>query len=171
MPTTVWIEILKLGAQFVGALVIARIAVSWALRRYKSEKVWERRLGAYVEALASLGEMRLVVGRWHDELIMARELPEGQGATQRDRYQAARRRLEEGVATAALLLPSPSAAVLAGLDRELEKSRKGQDQVDDLDAQYAVLDRTIIELTAQGRQELGTEFRKRVAQSGSSPRA
>ena len=168
MPPTIWIEILKLAAQFSGALVIARLAVTWALRRYKSEKLWERRLGAYVDTLAALGEMRLVVGRWHDELISARQANDEQSAAQLSRYQAARRRLDEGVATAALLLPPSSARLLTGLDRDIERSRKGQDQVEDLDAQYGVLDRTIVELTAQGREELGTEFRKRL-EGGSSP--
>ena len=44
----VGLELAKLAAQFFGALVVARLAVGWALRRYKTEKTWERRLAAAV---------------------------------------------------------------------------------------------------------------------------
>jgi hypothetical protein len=154
----VGLELAKLAAQFLGALVVARLAVGWALRRYKTEKTWERRLAAYVDALAALGEMRLVVGRWYDELITDRTVTDEQSAGQLARYQAARRRLDEGVAVAALLLPSESSGLLAGLDRALEASRIGHDQVDDLDRQYGVLDRALKELTRQGRAALGADF-------------
>lgn len=154
----VGLELAKLAAQFLGALVVARLAVGWALLRYKGEKTWERRLAAYVDGLAALGEMRLVVGRWHDELITDRPVSDEQSAAQFTRYQAARRRLDEGVAVAALLLPPESAGLLAGLDRSLEASRAGRDQVDDLDRQYGVLDQAMKEFTRQGRAALGAEL-------------
>jgi hypothetical protein len=159
----VGLELAKLAAQFFGALVVARLAVGWALRRYKAEKTWERRLAAYVDALAALGEMRLVVGRWYDELITDRAVSDEQSAAQTVRYQAARRRLDEGVAVAALLLPFESSGFLAGLDRSLEASKSGHDQVDDLDRQYGVLDQAMKELTRQGREALGADFVPRPA--------
>lgn len=162
----VGLELAKLAAQFLGALVVARLAVGWALRRYKTEKTWERRLSAYVDGLSALGEMRLVVGRWHDELITDRHVSDEQSAAQLTRYQAARRRLDEGVAVAALLLPTESAGLLAGLDRSLEASRAGHDQVDDLDRQYGVLDQAMKEFTRHGRAALGADF---VTQTATRP--
>jgi hypothetical protein len=151
-------EAIKLGAQFIGALVVARLAVNWALRRYKSEKTWERRLAAYVDGVTALSEMRLVVGRWMDEIENHREPPEEVTARQRDRYQTAHRRLEEGVAAALLLLPGETADLLSGLDRRIERASRGENQHDDLDAEYGVLSETLNSLIRLGRSNIGHEI-------------
>lgn len=152
-------EAIKLSAQFIGALVVARLAVNWALRRYKSEKTWERRLAAYVDAVAALSEMRLVVGRWMDEIENRREPSVEVTAKQRDRYQSARRRLEERMAAALMLLPGETADLLSGLGRKIEKAHQGEDEHTDLDAEYVVLSGTLSSVIELGRANLGPEIR------------
>jgi hypothetical protein len=36
-------EVIKLIIQFIGALLIARLTVQWAMGRFKSEKNWDAR--------------------------------------------------------------------------------------------------------------------------------
>ena len=44
LPTDWLFQTIKMAAQLVGALLIAGVAVKWALERYKKEKSWEERL-------------------------------------------------------------------------------------------------------------------------------
>jgi hypothetical protein len=151
-------ETIKLGMQFGGALLIARLAVSWALKRYKSEKAWERKLAAYVDAVTALSEMKLVVGRWIDELEQRRSTSPDWDEIQYKRYQAARRRLDEGVATALLLLPAKTTKVLTGLTRSIDSCKQGQDQHLELENEYDVLNQALKQVIEFGRENLGPEL-------------
>jgi hypothetical protein len=152
---TIILEVAKLITQFVGAIVIARLAVTWALNRYKSEKTWERRLAAYVDVVSALSEMRLIVGRWYDEVILRHDVPSEQDAAQRERYQVSKRRFDEGIAAALLLLPKEVSESLSEIERGIERSRKGVSEEEDLDNLYGVLDDGLKRLVVNGRRILG----------------
>jgi hypothetical protein len=152
---TVAIEVCKLLAQFTGAWIIAKLAVSWALKRYKSEKTWERQLAAYVDAIAALSEMRRVVGSWSHELSAQVLVTSDPDISQRDRYRSSKRRLEEGIAAALLLLPPKTADVLAGLDLYVDSIRTEAEQVRELNRQYDALNDTLSKLINEGRRVLG----------------
>mgnify|MGYP005990694333 CR=1 FL=1 len=79
---TITFEVVKLGAQFSGALVVARLAVNWALRRYKSEKIWERQLAAFSDSVSALAHLRKVL---HAEIDQFEE--QGGSHIDRDLYQ------------------------------------------------------------------------------------
>ena len=150
-----WLEIAKLALQFLGALAVARVAVTWALARYKSEKMWERRLAAYIDAISALSEMRLVLGHWFDEAITDREPTPEEAANQQARFMSAKRRVEDGIATARLLLPAKTASQLATFEREFERAKRGETWEEDLDNQIGVVSATLNLLIEQGRVSLG----------------
>jgi hypothetical protein len=151
-------ETIKLVIQFGGAMLIAKLAVSWALKRYKSEKAWERKLAAYVDAVTVLSEMKLVVGRWIDELEQRRSASTDWDEMQYKRYQSARRRLDEGFATALLLLPAKTTDVLTELDRSIDSCKQGYDQYLDLENEYHVLSQALKRVIEFGRENLGPEL-------------
>jgi hypothetical protein len=148
-------EVAKLAAQFVGALAIAWLTVRWALTRYKSERTWERKLSAYADAVASITEMQAVVGEWFDEAVEDREATEDQQAFQQQRFQTARRRLDESIAAALLLLPKEAADLLHKLKRDLEATRQANTLEQHLDDQYGILQKARAALIDQGRETLG----------------
>jgi hypothetical protein len=147
-------EIAKLAAQLIGAGFIAWLTVSLALGRFKKEKLWERQLSAYAEAVASLAEMRLLVGGWFDQAAEHRDLPPELEATQRTQYQAARRRLDEAIATGQLLFPKEVAAQLAVIPKEMESANHQDSYLEHLDTLYGVLDTSLSQLIASGRNQL-----------------
>ena len=149
------LEVARLAAQLIGALVVARYAVNWALTRYKSEKTWEQRLLAYVSTIVALSEMRLVVGQWIAELEQHRDPPEDVQESQRERYNTAKRRLDEGSATARLLLPAPVSDLLDGIDKTMRRLPRTHDQYADLNNQYSVIDDNLHALIRMGRATLG----------------
>lgn len=140
--------------QFGGALVIAWVTVRWALRRYKSEKTWERRLAAYVEAATAIGEMQTIVGRWFDQAVECREPSEELQSLQTDRFRAAKRRLDESEAAALLLLPTETSTLLSNLRKNLESGRRADSWQEHLDDQYAMLAKALTDLIDQGRTNL-----------------
>lgn len=147
------IEAVRLAAQLVGAILVARLAVRWALARYKTEKTWERRLSAYVDVVTALSEMKLVVGLWIDAIEQAHR-PRTDEPEQRERYRSAKRRLDEATATAQLLLPSTTSKRLLTLDLEMEKAKRFKDQYEDLNNQYAVIEEALSGVIAEGRADL-----------------
>lgn len=156
--SNVLFELVKLVAQLVGAIAVARLAVQWALRRYKTEKAWERRLDAYVAAVRCIADMRLVIGQWIDEEIEARPSQPVKELLQKERYAQSLRQLEEGIAAGLLLLPESTTKLLAGLEGKLKRARAMQSYVEDLEAQYAILNDALAALIADGRHVLGPEI-------------
>lgn len=114
-------QIVTLVAQFACALIIAKLAVNWALARYKSEKIWERQLAAYADVVSAIADRKVVVDRWVFEIEERTHPSEEHQDAQRRRYRAARQRFEDGVAMARLLLPDSTSTALAELERRLDQ--------------------------------------------------
>jgi hypothetical protein len=147
-------ELVKLAIQAAGAIFVARLAVRWALNRYKEEKTWERQLTAYADVLAALGEMRLINGKWADEVEGGASYTPEYKQMHQERYRAARRKFDEALAVASLVLPKPTNVLLHKLDRNLAGVTY-EDIWDAYNQEYSLIDDALAELTAQGRDALG----------------
>lgn len=147
-------ELVKLAIQAAGAIFVARLAVRWALNRYKEEKTWERQLAAYADVIAALGDMRLIVGRWADETEGATTYTDEYKNLHKDRYRAAKRKFEEALAVASLILPKDTHSLLHKLDMDIEKITY-DDIWDAYNQEYSLIDDALAELTTQGRDALG----------------
>jgi hypothetical protein len=117
-----WVEIIKLLLQFGGALVVARLTVFWALRRYKSEKMWERETTALIDVLSAIDAIDELMDLWFDEEVRRQEAPEDIQRQRRDTYAAERRKLRSVAAVGAVLLPRSAAEVVRTLLRELDRA-------------------------------------------------
>lgn len=148
-------EWIKLGLQLVGALVVARLTVRWALSRYKAEKTWERRFGSYVEAITALSEMRLVVGQWIDAIEEQRALPWETQQQERARYDDAKRKLDEATAAALLLLPESSSDLLKRVELDVANAKGTKDRWTDLNKEYSILEDALTDLITLGRENVG----------------
>jgi hypothetical protein len=114
-------ESIKLVAQLVGALVVARLAVEWALRRFKKEKSWEKRLQAYTDVILAIGEMLAVKKALLEEIEQMFVWSASYKDELNRRYQISRIKLEESRAMASLLLPDETAATIRWLFSSLEQ--------------------------------------------------
>jgi len=149
---TITFEVVKLGAQFGGALVVAKLAVNWALRRYKSEKIWERQLAAFSDSVSALAHLRKVL---HAEIDQFEE--QGGSHIDRDLYQKSWRTLEEVIATARLLLPLDVATRLHQFDVEFSAADGyfSGDPVDVLYPQVTAVNGLLEYLVERGRTDIG----------------
>ena len=148
-----WFEAVKLAVQLIGAIIVARIAVKWALDRYKLEKMWERRLAAYVELIISLSEMRIVLALILDETDG--ELPPDPIANHRERYHSARRRLDEASGQALLVLSRNAADSIATIGFEIELQKRYGSGRSSLDCEHELLGDKMAEIIKMGRDDLG----------------
>jgi hypothetical protein len=112
-------DVLKLIVQFAGALLIAWLAVRWALGRFKSEKAWERETAALADVLSALREMYRVLGRWERQELERAELSESAEKKLRKRYATAKSKFEEVSAVAIMLLPQEAADRIETLEAGL----------------------------------------------------
>lgn len=147
-------ELVKLALQAAGALLVARLAVNWALSRYKEEKTWERQLAAYADVLAALSDMRLIVGKWADEIEGSVKHTEDYKKLHKERYKSAKRKFEETLAVASLILPKQTRGLLHKLDHDIE-AISCEDIWTAHNQEYSLIDDALAELIGQGREALG----------------
>lgn len=100
-------EGLKMLVQLGGALLIARLTVYWALRRFKSERAWERQSTALADLFHALSEIDECNYAWVREAQVDGTPNSEWSAEMRARYQAASRKMT-AVGSIAPLIFSPA---------------------------------------------------------------
>jgi hypothetical protein len=115
--TQVW-EVLKLAIQGLGALVIARLAVVWAVETFKSQKRWERDAATFAALLAALREMKRTNDiMWYDA-IGAVKYTDQHLKDVKERWSTAKRKFEDAAA-GSIFLPAPISAIVLQLEHDL----------------------------------------------------
>jgi hypothetical protein len=106
----------------IAAPVAAWLAARFALRRFYSEKVWERKTVAYTVIFDALHDMRRWFNEhWHAE-EMHREVPEDVRAKLLADYREAEARLARQLDRERWLLPSACSERLAQMQKELDQA-------------------------------------------------
>ncbi|NTB86396.1 hypothetical protein [Agrobacterium tumefaciens] len=148
-------EALKLGAQFGGALFIARKAVQWALSRYKQEKHWERKLQAYTDLLAAIGTMHQVLDKWENNELERKEVSPEADEENVSRYRTSMQKLEEAIGVAELILPPKIAGLLGKLQTDLRNAQyRATSWMEAIEGEWVVLNKLRKEVLEIGRADL-----------------
>lgn len=153
LPAMWWLDLCKLALQFLGAVVVARLTVRWALGRHKTEKTWERQSDALASVIHSINEMMRVNASWMKEACGA-EFSEGYSVQLSARYTSAKTEFERVAATASLVLPANITDIIDRLDRDLR--RQFEFWVEELENESRILLKARDELTKSGRALLKT---------------
>ncbi|MBU1606832.1 MAG: hypothetical protein KKD08_08510 [Alphaproteobacteria bacterium] len=154
----VWFESIKLLAQLGGALIVARLAVGWALKRYKSEKLWERRLTAFTDVVTALSEMRRLYSIWEREIIYARRSSPERDDEHNRRYREAQDRLNETIAIGRLVLPVPTQNSLAKFQLTVANLQAFDTQLEMIEFMMGAIGETLETTIEQGREYLSTDL-------------
>lgn len=147
-----WGEVAKMTAQFVGALLIAWLTVRWALKRYKTEKLWDRETEALVTVLAAIGDLEAVNARWIQDEVSQAETTDANDDALRQRYWGAKARLESVAATATVLLPQEMTTIIDTLLKALNTHYR--DWQEDLFETHSAVGAARKDLVRLGRQRL-----------------
>lgn len=153
----VLLESVKLAAQLLGAVAVARLTVKWALSRYKSEKVWERRLVAYAALVTAVSEMRRINEGWMFEEESGRSTTDEYRETQSRRYSDAARKVAEESAIARLLLPASTSTILDKMDSQMAEDTPDMGYYERLDIDGHALHTALEALIVDGRTILAID--------------
>jgi hypothetical protein len=150
------IELAKLIIQIIGALLIAKLTVNWALDRFKSEKFWERRLSAYGEIISSLTEIRSALDERIDDFKEEPELTPEDEERITQRAQKAMIRLGDIHATATLLLPRETERTLTRFGEQLQRITEDASGFETSTLErYDLVIETLDKINLQARSNLG----------------
>jgi len=145
-------ELIKLLLQLAGALFIAWVTVRLALRRFKTERGWERQTSTLADLLVAIDEMDRLNDIWLDvETNERRHLSEERQREMTASYTKAMRDFEKGAAVAAVLLPTDIHAIVKQLRADLSAS-DFESFFDKLDADGAALQKARELLIDAGRK-------------------
>lgn len=147
----IWLELIKLGAQLVGAIFIARLAVQWALERFKSEKSWERQVVALVDVVAAMGAMRRVTRRWLDDHYSQHDSTEEYNEQLRKLRREAELKVQEVSAAGRLILPSQLAEHIEITEKKLHATHECPNYEEMLSIELDILETRSEELIVLGR--------------------
>ena len=117
-------DIGSLAITLLGQMVIASVA-TWvttrlALRRFYSEKLWERKAASYTEIFQALHDMHRNSSNRLDELEGGRTITDEQKDSLSKEYHEAKIRLERRLDAEIWLLPIPCRERVIRMRRELE---------------------------------------------------
>ncbi|TIT23911.1 MAG: hypothetical protein E5W70_05915 [Mesorhizobium sp.] len=146
-------DLAKSAFQLLGALLIARLTVGWALSRFKYEKAWERQSEALANVVAALAEMRRVNDKWTDEAYLGRDFAEEFSKALQLRYQDAKREFERVAAVGVLVLPAEIADILLKLEADLDGGTYDSWQ-EELDSRGAAIGSSLGRLVTVGQRHL-----------------
>lgn len=155
LPADWLFETAKLAAQLGGALLVARLAVRWALHRYKLEKSWEKRLQAYTDLVVLIGELQTVERAWLQEMEEGFEWSVEHKSELVRRYRSSWIRLEESRAMASLLLPDDTAGTIHWLFASIEQIPENISLYDMHSQTLDSVSKAMEQVVEQGRKSLG----------------
>ena len=149
------IKSLLIGA--VVAVITAWITVKLALRRFYTEKWWERKAQAYSETIGSLAKMRICFDKWEEELFEHKYVSPETRRKANEEYVSAKRVIENAVAVGSFIVSEEAAQVLGSFFKELQKEDIQGDWLNDLDRHHG----EVIKCIASLREIANRELKKR----------
>jgi hypothetical protein len=143
-------ELIKLALQLLAGLFVAWVTVQLALRRFKSERRWERQTSTLADLLIAIDQLEHLNDIWYEAEIERRELSEERQREMSADNAKAMRDLEKSAAVAAVLLPSDIFAIVQQLRTDLRS--KVDSYFDRLETDGAALQKAREILIKAGRK-------------------
>jgi len=146
------IKSLLIGAGVFG--ITAWITVKLALRRFYTEKWWERKAQAYSETIGSLAKMRVCFDKWEEELFGHKDMSPETRKKVNEEYANVKRVVENAVAAGSFIVSEEAAQVLGSFLKELQKEDIQGNWLNDLDRHHSEVIRCIARLGEIAEREL-----------------
>ena len=146
------IKSLLIGA--VVAVITAWITVKLALRRFYSEKWWERKAQAYSEIIGSLAKMRICFDKWENEELRYKEIRAEAREKVNEEYVNAKRVIVNAEAEGSFIISEKAAEILSLFLKELQKEDIQGDRLNDFDRYHGEVIKCIARLREIAKREL-----------------
>lgn len=146
-----------LGSPIIGglvALLVARLAVPWALARFKQERLWERKLQAYLDLLSSLRMMHEAKQGLYELVETTHPGKDAHRSTLEGHYRAGLDLVRANIRVAELLLPGKLVRVLVDFSAQMCTVPTSDDWEEIFSRDLGLIARVIDDLTRLARADL-----------------
>lgn len=137
------IEIAKFLAQAAIAVIGAFLAAHLSMRRFRSEKWWERKATAYSELVEALHHMKWYPSEHIDAELEQREIPEEDKVDYWRQYKTARRNVWKIADSSAFLVSPKVNEAIVQMERELGEARTADWWFEHAEQQYAAIQKCL----------------------------
>jgi hypothetical protein len=138
-------SIFTLGTSITVAVISSILAVRLALRRFYSEKWWERKIAAYIAIIEALHYVREHADTNLDFELRDRKIPLEASKELTEKLQEAMRQLRKQRDTGSLVISEKAVAELNRLFKELEASTATTHWQEHLEIRLAAVDKCLPE--------------------------
>ncbi len=150
-----WLQLLEnLGSALIVAVVSTILTVRLALRRFYSEKWWERKSAAYTAILESMHHLREHADTNLAALVSDVGLPSVGEKLLEQNVQSATAELRKQRDVGSFVISQEAVSVLNQLFSDLDKSTETRDWVDNLHLRLRAVDKYLPEVRRIARQDL-----------------
>jgi len=151
-------SVISVILEVIKSLLIV-VAASWvtvrfSLRRFYTEKWWERKAQAYSKVIGSLARMRMYFDRWMEELIEHRVMSGEEKEKFEKEYRLAREVIKNAVAVGSFILSEEAAHILEAFLKQLEEEHIRHDWLKDIERHYGQATECIIRLREIAKKDL-----------------
>jgi hypothetical protein len=135
----------------VSGATVALVTVPIALRRFRAERLWERRLQAYADVLVALSHVRRYLKEGLTEIEEAKTLSAEADAALADNASRGREEIRRAAALGTLILDQKGAARLEQLEADLDDPHHNMDLHEEFEADLAVANKAYADIKAIAR--------------------
>lgn len=151
------VEIIKFLAQGAIAVLGAFLAAYLSMRRFRTEKWWERKAAVYTELVEALHHMKWYPSEQIDAAIENRSLPEEDKADYWKKYKEARRNVWKISDSASFLVSPKVNEAIFEMERKLGEARTSEWWFEHAEQQYAAIQKCLDQVKGLARQDLGVK--------------
>ena len=151
------IEILKLIIQVAISIGAAFLAAWLAAKRFREDKLWEKKMEAYSELVDALHKMKFPPGEHFDAAIEHRDIDDAYSKELWREFKQARRNVLRIAESSSLLLSQEVMASVQKLELGLSKARSAHTWQEHLDEQWGVIEACLKKVKEIGGKELGVK--------------
>ncbi|MFY7927489.1 MAG: hypothetical protein ACOVS5_01345 [Oligoflexus sp.] len=149
-----WLPLVNFAAGIPVAILTAWVTVKLALRRFQSEKWFERRVDAYTKVIEALHFMRQSTERQLRAAERGAEIPADAEREMLERYATCLADLRRLSDMGSLIFSDKAIAILDTLGDELKAAQNEVTQWDSLDASNAAVSKALLELRVIAKRDL-----------------
>ena len=146
-----------IASGLVVAVVSAVVTVRLSLRRFHSEKWWERKAAAYNTLVEALFHLQLYLQESFDEHVDQRTIGPEREKALAERAAQGRDELYRAAAVGTFMFSAAATASITRCLSQLAKARDTDDYFDYLDTELAAVSKCLDEIRLLAKQDLGVE--------------
>ncbi len=135
----------------VSGATVALVTVPIALRRFRAERLWERRLQAYADVLVALSHVRRYLREALSEIEEAKTLSPEANTALADKSSKGIEEIRRAAALGALILDPKGAVRLEQLEADLDDPHHNMDLHEEFEADLAVATKAYTEIKTIAR--------------------